>query len=58
MSRLIIEVLRGENMADAVVKQCADLFSHHYAFWGPQAEKESGGKLIKGNFISRNTNYS
>jgi hypothetical protein len=42
-----IEILQGKDVTDEVVAQCATLFSNHYAVWSTEAERLSGGKLVK-----------
>lgn len=47
-----VELLSGADVNDDLVKQCAVLFSNYYATWDPEAERTSGGKLIKGRLSS------
>jgi hypothetical protein len=42
------DILNGEDVTDDVVAQCAALFSGHYAIWGREAERVSGGKVRAG----------
>lgn len=47
-----IEIMSGEDADDEVIKQCATLFSDHYATWGAEAERTSSGRCVKGISIA------
>jgi hypothetical protein len=44
-----LQIIRAEEVSDAVLAECAALFSHHYATWNTEAEKNSQGKLTAGS---------
>jgi hypothetical protein len=51
MKKFTLQIIRGEEITDAILVECATLFSHHYATWNPEAEKLSKGKLIAGSLL-------
>jgi hypothetical protein len=50
MEMFALQIIPGEEVSDAVLTECATLFSHHYATWNTEAEKISQGKLTAGSF--------
>ena len=49
MEKFTLQIIRGEEVSDAVLAECATLFSHHYATWNTEAENISQGKLAAGS---------
>jgi hypothetical protein len=48
MEKFALQIIRGEEVSDAILAECATLFSHHYATWNTEADKISQGKLTAG----------
>lgn len=46
-----VELLGGADIDDDLVKQCAALFSNHYAKWDAEADRISGGRLVNGGSL-------
>ena len=42
----------GLKFSDAILAECATLFSHRYATWNTEAEKISQGKFTAGSLLS------
>lgn len=51
MEKFTLQIIRGEEVSDTVLAECATLFSHHYATWNIEAEKISQGKLTAGSLL-------
>lgn len=52
MEKFALQIIRGEEVSDAILAECATLFSDHYATWNTEAEKISRGKLTAGSLRS------
>jgi hypothetical protein len=50
METFTLQIVRGEEVSDAVLTECANLF-YHYATWNTEAEKILQGKLTAGNLL-------
>ena len=57
MTKVTYQVLPGEAITDDILRQCAALFSNHYAVWNPKAEKASDGKLVQGTRVKASPKF-